>query len=119
MDLVKFRKGVHYSLIDMCDDIQLHGKMDRCVNVRKKNPETANDGVDSASLHMNQIIPISDDRKFLHHVIETNNETFWNLSKQYDCTIDEIKAVNPKVSSTTLQIGQVIRISNKLYCKPF
>lgn len=43
------------------------------------------------------------------HVIE-KGDTFWSLSKKYNTTVDNLKAMNPNVNPNALSIGQKINV---------
>ena len=39
-----------------------------------------------------------------------SGDTFWVLAQKYDCTLEEILAVNPGIDPAKLEVGQVVRL---------
>jgi len=53
--------------------------------------------------------PAKDVSHFMYHNVQPN-ETLYSLSKQYNCSIDDIKKFNPDVEKEGLKFGQTIKM---------
>ena len=56
--------------------------------------------------------PVRDTKHFYYHEVQPK-ETLYSLSKQYNVSIDDIKAANPEILEEGLKFGQTIKIPKK------
>ncbi len=73
----------------------------------KQNKKEEIKNIESAS-DIKQIIITEDKTEVNHRVLP--KETLYSLARDFNVTIDDIKANNPEVAKNGLQIGQVIKI---------
>ncbi|MFK8037169.1 MAG: LysM peptidoglycan-binding domain-containing protein [Crocinitomicaceae bacterium] len=82
----------------------------RKFNVSVEDISKANTGIDNGlKVGQKLLIPISYDNKdyYENHVI-SKGETLYSLSKKYQCSVVDLKTINPELSDLDVQIGQVI-----------
>ena len=82
--------------------------------------QAANPGVDPNNLQIGQVICIPEKTtpprvcpKGTFAYTIKSGDTFYNLARQYNTTVEAIQAANPGVNPNNLQIGQVICIPEK------
>lgn len=72
--------------------------------IKKQEPVS----VSAPAGDIKQIIITEDKTEVNHKVLP--KETLYSLSRDYNVTVDEIKANNPQVAKSGLQVGQVVKI---------
>lgn len=84
----------------------IHRKYDVSVDEISK----ANTGLDNGlKVGQKLLIPIAFDNKdyYENHVM-SKGETLYSVSKKYQCSVVDLKSINPELSDLDVQIGQVI-----------
>lgn len=75
---------------------------------QERKEEVTDAPVTKTSGDIKQIVITEDKTEINHKVLP--KETLYSLAREYNVTVDEIKANNPQVAASGLQVGQVVRI---------
>jgi LysM repeat protein len=62
-------------------------------------------------------IPLGNSKYYGEHIIK-KGETLYGISKQYKCSVDDLKALNPKLNETEINIGQKLKVPLETDTKP-
>ena len=54
-------------------------------------------------------IPLSNPNYYGEHTVK-KGETLYGISKQYKCSVDDLKSLNPELNETAISIGQTIKV---------
>ncbi len=54
-------------------------------------------------------IPLENPNYYDEHIVK-KGETLYGISKQYKCTVDDLKNLNPELNETAISIGQKIKV---------
>lgn len=54
-------------------------------------------------------IPLDDTNFYGEHIIK-KGETLYGISKQYKCSVDDLKTLNPELNETAISIGQKLKV---------
>jgi LysM repeat protein len=74
----------------------------------------ANDGLnDGLQIGQKVLIPIpvTNENHYKDHVVKSG-ETLYGISKQYKCSVSDIKNLNPNLDEAGIQIGEVLKVPN-------
>ena len=80
----------------------------------------ANNGLnDGLQIGQKVLVPIPlDDKSYYGEHIIKKGETLYGISKQYKCTVDDLKALNPELNETAISIGQKLKVPLETNTKP-
>lgn len=81
-------------------------------NVTVSDIKKANENMTN-NLSVGQVIlipiDINDNKHYQNHVI-SKGETLYGVSKKYNCSVSDLKIINPELLESSIQIGQIIRV---------